>query len=492
MSTHNHTTASLSDLASFGDVAAEDDAVLDYFVKTEAFSRIERNEVFLVLGRKGAGKTALVRFFAEGSGPAASKSLSLKGYPWNIHASRIDKGASEIEAYVSSWRYLICLQLAMLARSRPGADKHPKSKALTRFLTDNYGGVTPSLSDVLKPPKLRFSGASFEPEVLGFKLGSIDFEQPVNDLRLGTDLNALSDMLLDAAVEIAGQAGIPALLLHFDELDQGLTSLDTQRSRMLIGLILAAREVRQLTRTRDVPVNAVVYLRTDLWDDLKFSDKNKISQTLALNLEWTPQTLLDLVNERLRARLASSASWETITTTRLMRGRQTKWNQILSRTFLRPRDVIKFLNAALQEAKNRPEQPLMLDNIDVINARENYSSYLKAELDDEIIAHWPQWEEALQACSAISTITFRRDEFEREYGRRSSPSNGVLPNEALSLLYRFSVIGYERRKGYGGTYWAFQYTNPEAGWDSGATVFKVHLGLKEYAKLREERSTAGT
>lgn len=60
-------------------------------------------------------------------------------------------------------------------------------------------------------------------------------------------------------------------------------------------------------------------------------------------------------------------------------------------------------------------------------------------------------------------------------------------NKFLELLYRFSVIGYERRSGYGGSSWAFQYTNPEAGWDNGAMKFKVHLGLKEYAKLREER-----
>jgi hypothetical protein len=116
-----------------------------------------------------------------------------------------------------------------------------------------------------------------------------------------------------------------------------------------------------------------------------------------------------------------------------------------------------------------------------------YSVYLKAELDDEIISHWPQWEEALQACSAISTVTFRKDEFVNEYDRRRSGSNSISANDALKLLYKFSVIGYERRSGYGGSSWAFQYTNPEAGWDNGAALLKVHLGLKEYAKLREER-----
>ena len=34
-----------------------------------------------------------------------------------------------------------------------------------------------------------------------------------------------------------------------------------------------------------------------------FSDKNKITQTTALSLEWNDQSLLELVNARLRARL---------------------------------------------------------------------------------------------------------------------------------------------------------------------------------------------
>ena len=99
----------------------------------------------------------------------------------------------------------------------------------------------------------------------------------------------------------------------------------------------------------------------------------------------------------------------------------------------------------------------------------------------------PSWEEALQVCSAISTITFRRDEFVNLYQQRKSMRNTVSADEALQLLYRFSVIGYARRSGYGGSSWAFQYTNPEAGWDNSAGTFKVHLGLKEFAKLREER-----
>jgi hypothetical protein len=157
-------------LDSFGDVAAEDDAVLDYFLTTDAVTRIKNGEVFLVLGRTGAGKTALVRHFAEGNGKGLSRRLNLAGYPWAVHAQRVDRGSSDVEAYVSSWRYLIAVQLAALALSRTKGATDESARAIRQFLTDNYGSESLQLDDVLRPSKLRLSSMSFEPTVLGCKL----------------------------------------------------------------------------------------------------------------------------------------------------------------------------------------------------------------------------------------------------------------------------------------------------------------------------------
>jgi hypothetical protein len=478
---------SLRKFETFGDVAAEDDAVLDYFLSTNAVERIEEREAFLVLGRKGTGKTAIVRYLTEGNRRPLSKALNLRGYPWNVHGSRIDHGASDIEAYVSSWRYLIAVELATLVMAHPQGSTNADAKPLRQFLTDNYGGTNPDLADILRPDKLRLEKFSLAPSVMGNQIGSVTLHRPNADHRFGLELNALSSSILAAVETVAAKVKLDALSLHFDELDQGLSGFDEQRFKMLIGLVLAARDIKRSGEREYGAINPVVYLRTDLWDDLQFSDKNKISQTLAFHLEWTPQTLRDLIETRLRARLSPNVSWDDIAEEGLMRGSQTKWNHILARTFLRPRDVIRFLNTTLARAKERADDPLRFTNEDIVNSREDYSSYLKQELDDEICPHWSQWEEALQACSAISTITFERSEFEKEYERRQSARNKASVEEALEFLYRFSVVGYERRSGYGGSGWAFQYTDPEAGWDSAAGRFKVHLGLKEYAKLRETR-----
>jgi len=303
---------SLAQFETFGDVAAEDDAVLDYFVSTNAVQRIEKREAFLVLGRKGTGKTAIVRYLTEGKVRPLSKALNLRGYPWNVHASRIDHGASDIEAYVSSWRYLIAVELATLVIAHPKGAASEHAKPLRQFLTDNYGGTNPDLSDILRPNKLRLEKFSLQPSIMGNQLGSVSLNRPERDHQFGLELNALANSIFNAVEKVSADAKLDPLSLHFDELDQGLSTLDEARSKMLIGLVLAARDVKRNGERQYGAINPVVYLRTDLWDELQFSDKNKISQTLTFHLEWNPRSLLDLVETRLRAKLASNASWGDI------------------------------------------------------------------------------------------------------------------------------------------------------------------------------------
>ena len=377
------------------------------------------------------------------------------------------------------------MELAALVITRALDDENSPAKAIKEFFRENYGAVEPALADVLRPPKLRLSKASFEPQVMGNKLGSIALDR--EDLGLGRELNALTEALISAVAKVASAHQMPPLILHFDELDQGLSTLDPSREQMLIGLALAAHAIRHDYRDLHPPINPVIYLRTDLWEKLQFSDKNKITQALALNLEWGSPALKAMINKRLSTRIAPGTDWDAVSSSDLMRGSQAKWDHILARTFLRPRDVIQFLNSALAQAMARADEPLVFENQDIVAARDSYSAYLKNELDDEIVAHWRHWDEALQACSAISTLTFDLDRFIEEYAKRRSADNAVSPEDGLRLLYEFSVLGYERRSGYGGSSWAVRYTNPEAGWDKAASRFKVHLGLKEYAKLREER-----
>lgn len=473
-------------LNSFGDIAAEDDAVLDYFLSTDAVAQLSTGRRIVVLGRKGSGKTALVRHFTETNAKEHGKPLSLRNYPWGTHEALSDKGASANEAYVASWRLLIAIRLASMIAQRSAGVYTQSIEALKKFLMENFGSLDPDSRSILAQPRLSTTSLTIAPALAGFALGSITFGDPTREKVLGLELNSLSNSLLKDITTAIAELRIDRLFLHFDELDQGMDVIDQMRSRMLVGLVLAAREISNSKEFR-ANICPVVYLRTDIWEQLDFSDKNKITQSSAITLNWSEDSLLEMVNLRLRAKISPDANWNNISDSQKMRGSQPKWNHMMSRTFLRPRDVIQYLNEALATARRRESTPLVFSNDDINSARERYSVYLKDELNDEINPHWKTWLEALQACSRISTITFTKEIFLKNYKDTKSKENPMDAEAALQMLYRFSVIGCERRFGKGGTSFSFRYTDPASGWDTSAPRFKVHLGLKEFAQLKEER-----
>ncbi len=221
-------------IQTFGDVAAEeDDSILSYFLKTDAVSQIESGAVTVVLGRKGSGKTALAKYFAEPRAGLLSVSLSLRDYPWGLHQKRRNLGASEIETYVSSWRYLIAVKtLSVLLQSFENLPQTASQRAAQKFLWDNYGGSDPSLSDILQPKKLKLSKSSFSPSIMGNSIGGVEFETDAGGV--GPELDALTDMLEMAAHTIVHDTAAEKVLLNFDELDQGLSVLDDRQLYTLL------------------------------------------------------------------------------------------------------------------------------------------------------------------------------------------------------------------------------------------------------------------
>lgn len=458
--------------------------MLSYFLKTDAVDKIESGSCYAVIGRKGSGKTALTKYFSQPRKNYLSSSPTLRDYPWGIHAKRRNLGASDIESYVSSWRYLIAVKANSTILEKRGMRQMSDSQRAAReFLNENYGGISPSLADILRPAKLKITKGIVSPSLFGNSIGAVEIENERGGV--SQEIDIVTDALLKNASTLLSQANLSGVAIHFDELDQGLSELDTRRREMLIGLILAVRSIR--SGSHKSVILPVFYIRTDLWDKLRFSDKNKITQSSMVSLEWNSESLLQMMNERIKAKLGQKMHWDDLEDKQLMRGSQTKWNHIIARTFLRPRDVIQFFNYALAAALEEDPNADIFLNEDIQNAREPYSRYLKQELDDEVAPHWPQWGEALQACSQVATMTMSREAFAAVYETRKSKENPYDTAAALEKLYEYSIIGYRRGVGKGGSGWTFQYADPDAGWDNASTRFKVHTGLKEYAKLREER-----
>ncbi|MBE9397260.1 hypothetical protein IOQ59_08310 [Pontibacterium sp. N1Y112] len=477
----------LRELRNFGKVEAEDDAVLDYFVEMSVTNNVDDGDTFLVLGRKGSGKTALYRHFTEDKHSDFSAGLNLNGYPWKVHERVKDDGVEHVESYVASWKYLIAVEFAKIVLQMSDRYQMTEVIELNKFLDENYGTSSPSIKNIFAPKGLKVSG-DLEPQILGCKLGKISLSGREDNVQLGSELNALTDKILSYVQRVAEVSNLDQVFIHFDELDRGITKLTEERKDLIIGLILAAKEVRKYFSGSSTYFKSVVYLRRDIWDELIFSDKNKIAESNADFIEWNHEQLFGMIKKRISVLLGEGCSWDDIDDGKRI-NQQPKWKHIIDRTLMRPRDVISFLNTLLEVAKKKEEREIVFENKDVVEARPKYSNYLKNELDDEILPHWVDWEVCLQALSRIGKLYFKKDDYAEAYSGINSVENKTYSEEqSLQELYNFSVIEYEARSGYGGSGWKSKFANPELGWDSNATRFKVHLGLKEYMKLKEERS----
>ena len=106
----------ITDWIDFGQVSAERDENLShYFFDNGVIQSVigNRNQ-FLVLGRKGAGKTAVFKHLSENRSKFVGVNdlyvdLSLQNYSWDIHTLLATAGKSPALAYIHSWKYIIYL-----------------------------------------------------------------------------------------------------------------------------------------------------------------------------------------------------------------------------------------------------------------------------------------------------------------------------------------------------------------------------------------------
>jgi hypothetical protein len=484
--------ARLSRIGDFGGIDADaDDLLRECFQDHPAYTAARNHDRYLIIGRKGSGKTAIFkRLITEREFAVFSYGHTFDDYPWHHHDLQAQVGVPEERRYFHSWKYLILLGLAKvllnLDQSQPWADAAVDHlENLENFVVDSYGSRDPDLTQLFQPEKrLRFKGS------LRVAVASIEGET-VLVRELPTHVQEVNREIERAVIEALNPEH--DYYVCFDQLDLGFTTEDPRYSQRLIGLLLAARELGRTAREAGKRLSVIVFLRDDIYQTLHFEDKNKITENHVARVEWNRMggdlTLKDLMERRFGEVLegAGTVAWdEVFDEAREMPGRQTKYAHICDRTFLRPRDMIKFCNEVLRAYRaSRPagEESDQFENRDIIDARERYSEYLLNELDDEIAKHVPDYKEYLEVIKGLGSVQFSPRQFEDAWRNRQSLKDRD-PQIALEQLFDFSVIGYLKSGGGGGgSKYVWRYLDPRARFDATAETLRVHFGFKESLDL---------
>jgi hypothetical protein len=480
----------LHDVPDFGKIEAEsDDLLYASFQHHPAIDSVLKDDRFLILGRKGSGKTAI---FKQLENPAPDRffaGYSFVDYPWNHHDKQITPDAVAQERYVHSWKYLILVTVAKMIvnqdQSVPWSEESgTASNDLRDFLMETYSSTDPRLSDIFSPSKRigLLDRLSIDLKIL--KIDSL--AATIKDLPLLVqDLNRKLQDLVLSALNPDNQ-----YVVGFDELDRGFDPKDDAYTQRLIGLLLAARDIARASNIENRRLCPVVFLRSDIYHEhLNFEDKNKLTDTYAFEIEWETKgapNLKDMMIRRFKERLGNpTAAWEDVfDESREMTGRQSKYVHIVTRGLHRPRDIIKFCNCVLDAYKLRynadpTDRPNQFVNEDINNARLQYSKHFRRELEDENFKSEPGFKVWLQALRDVEAQEFTRSEFEEAMTARGDKVTEVrTAHQILSILFELSVVGYLRIGGRGGgSKYVFKYLEPDADLSIHASEFKVHSGL---------------
>lgn len=504
------------DWIQFGQVAAERDALLkEYFFDSGVLERVIGSDYhFLVLGRKGAGKTAVFRQFDDDYekyllARDCSIALSLNNYDWAIHELLSNPQKAPALSFIESWKYYILVSAVLALEASDFSSSH--TKKMKKILDRIYGSPAPSFSEVvgkrllqLSRLKLPSAGMSFdEGDFSGLEAngGEVEFSSIKADQGLASILtDNISNLVrfLESGLEAHFRQELGRVFVVFDRIDEAWVVGNVSQIRLMIsGLVGAGEAVTQKFVGRLRPI---IFLREDIFSELDINDRNKLRSDCGQLLAWQAQSLNRMIIERVNyfaktRGLADFSDVNDLFDKDKMRQQRKPFDYLLLRTMMRPRDLIKFLDLVREEMIGRRGNPFEKEEVSeshleceaIYNVEPSYSAWLREEIIDEWGSQLPEIRKILDALSMIGSTVFTSSEFAESLGKIGLDSSPMSVMERLRFLFDNSIIGFKVGKSQ---QWRFKCFMQTQGFID-SEQYKVHDGLIRALNLKEPRSTEG-
>lgn len=387
-------------LLQIGDPTAENEMTTlgSYFLRTDQYSKAVRGEVNLVVGRKGAGKTALfIQMRDKTRADKRNVVLDLKPEGYQLLKLKEDilahltQGASH-HLVTAFWEYLILLEITykLLEKDQTAHKFNHEIRDLYLELEQTYKtegySVEGDFSERLLALSQRIAQdyAQRYGNTDGTKLSTDQVTQLVysHDVRL---------LRRQVSAYLEHKQGVWVL---FDNLDKGWSTqgVDAVDAMVLRCLIDAGRKVERDMRKDGHTVHCLVFIRNDVYEHLMRQSAD-YGKEMRVALDWTdPDMLRELLRLRLisglpsgSAKLAFEQIWPQLCISHY-KGEETS-AYIIERSLMRPRNVIKIFSHAKGFAANLAHQKIQESDLE--KGVRAYSQDLLVELDHELTDVFP-------------------------------------------------------------------------------------------------------
>jgi hypothetical protein len=418
-------------------VSAETDKDLqEYFFHTPEINKIIESDHWLVLGRKGTGKTAIYKYLDSAEPNTINDfhtiSLNFKDYPWPAHKLYKESLAGELTAYQKSWKFLFIVKLISKLIEVKEANSEILSKELKwakKYIQKVFGNPDPTLIEVLFSKLSRIKkikGPGLDLDDIDFNVGEVSFDDVAESKELQTSLRTNAFVLLQYFESIyLKNAGTHKFIILIDQLDENWLADEIEEySKILINLINVCRNI-SIENGYSQNVKVIPFLRTDIYDSLRFNDKNKLLQDSAIVISWDNESLDNMFFERIKkykpeeVGLIMSRKSGSIFEVEFVRQGTPPFNFITRRSFFRPRDVITYFNKIRTSVYN--------------------------EIIDEWSNQFPNIERLLSVLQIISVETFNYAEYQSKYQSEFPNSSEGEIRRDLNFLFNNSIIGQKKQ-----------------------------------------------
>lgn len=424
-----------------GDIAAENESaqLKEYFINTGSFTLAKQGHRRIVIGRKGSGKTAIfyrLRDMYEGKIPNLVIDLKPEGHQFvklrETVLSKLSPGTQE-HVMTALWHYILLLEIAhkIVSTEETTSSRDPRARTYFEEVTSIYegqfgseqGDFSERLLKLVEDITNRYQEAK-----------EIFKSSQVTELVYKEDIKDLQDAL-ENYLSIKKE-----IWILVDNLDKGWpVHSATDEDIMIIKTLLSAtRKMQREFEKRKIELKSLVFIRNDIYEHLIQTTPDKEKDT-TVALDWDDIELFkEMISARIKQSVKMDGSFEDIWRTYFapLIGGEDSFIYMTERTLMRPRDVLKFVQFALEVAINRNHNRVTEE--DLFQAEKLYSDDILQNLIYEIKDIYPNFPnliyEFLECSEKLSTSSIKS----------ILAKAGVSPddfNKVLNMLLWFGFIG---------------------------------------------------
>lgn len=449
-----------------------------FFDSRNVVSKLINEYHFLLIGRKGVGKSAFsakIQSLSSIQQNLFAVPVKLNDFEFSTFSkTSIDSDVIGTQKYKASWDFIILLTIYKIIYNELSIDNNEGLNSML-VLLESLGFP---LEQGYKKDITRLSKLKIGSNILNF---DIEFEKEFG-VKPNTYLERISS-LNDRMTEILADVYFcnQKIVILIDGVDDILRFKKNQLE-ILSSLVRSVDYLNDKFFADKLPIKIVLFIREDIMNNITDPDLNKIKRDGAIVLNWYNRIddLKSIV--KLRFRLSGvpddkiDGYWETIFPRKIRN--EDSWSYILKYTLCKPRDILQFLKCC-QEACGEKEGLSFSDiqNALKIYSRDYFIEEMKNEItgfiDDAFVTSLPS------ALQKLGTRSFTFNEFFKAI-KAQIINKDITENDIkylLSLLFEAGYMGqlYSNSRG-GRESVIFKHRNTAAKVDF-SQKFITHKGL---------------